>query len=85
MARWLLPPQFAAVLRTLVGGDEIGIGGVGGVTVCPDGSIALIDVYGCRVLRVRTSPAGGAGAASIDVVAGARGQDGPGPVLQALH
>ena len=44
------PPTQAAVLRTLVGGGEIG-SSVGGIAVCPDGSIALTSgMVGHRVL-----------------------------------
>ena len=60
------------MLRTLVGGGELAISFAGGVAICPDGSIALTDYDGHRVLRVRTV----AGAATMDVVAGARGQPG---------
>ena len=45
------PPTQAAVLRTLVGGDVLG-GGVGGIAVCPDRSIALTDNGAHVVLRV---------------------------------
>ena len=78
------PPRVAGVLRTLVAG---GIDQAGGVTVCPDGSLAITDAEADVVLRVVvTASAAVAAAADRDsaeapagvavVVAGVRGQAG---------